>query len=345
LPAYLRLRIRVIDATGHTLGVGYDLQALSKAYADVSAAMPHGLAQTGMEREGLTDWDVPDIPESVETRSGDIRLPGFPALVDCGSSVALRILDSRGGAESAHRAGVRRLIMLRLTKAMRDLRRHLPGLQKMRLQYAQAPQRDAEKTRAPQLDLQDQLIALIVDLTFLEGRATIRARSEFEARIADCKGQLTIQAKVACALANEILEAYQAIRKRLADVQQGNWQASAKSMREQLDDLVFQGFLQHTSWVHLLHYPRYLAAMRLRLDKLRHAAARDGQWQRELQPLVDEWQERDRQARRTGLVDPRLQEIRWMLEELRVSRFAQELKTPYPVSVQRVRQRWEALGL
>ena len=345
LPAHLRLRIRVIDATGQTLGVGYDLQALSQAYADASAAMPRGLAQTGVEREGLTDWDFPDIPESVETRSGDIRLPGYPALVDCDSRVALRILDSRSSAESAHRLGVRRLIMLRLAKAMRDLRRHLPGLQKMRLQYAQAPQRNAEQTPAPQPDLQDQLIALIVDLTFLEGRGTIRARSEFEARIADCKDQLMVQAQVACALASEIFETYQAIRRRLADVQQSNWLASAKNMREQLDDLVFQGFLQHITWVHLQHYPRYLAALRLRLDKLRHAAARDGQWQRELQPLVDEWQERDRQARRTGLVDPRLQEIRWMLEELRVSRFAQELKTPYPVSVKRVRQRWEALGL
>jgi ATP-dependent helicase HrpA len=341
LPDFMKLRVRVVDAQGKTLGAGRDLPLLQRTYTGQGGEMAqHTLPTTGLEREGLHDWDFDELPEAVDTEGGGIRLRGFPALVDEGDSVAVRLIDSAPNAEAAHHAGLRRLIMLKLAKDIRYLRKNLPNLAQMRLQYAKAAGGDAQAG-----DLADQLVALIVDLTFLVDRPDIRTRTAFEDRVAQGKGQLMSQANAACQLVAEILQAYQQVRKRLAGITQINWLASLNDMREQLDGLVYQGFLQQVPYGQLTHYPRYLKALALRIDKLAHAAARDQQQLHELQPVVEEWRSRAAQVKNKGQVDPRLEEIRWMLEEWRVSLFAQELKTAYPVSAKRIRARWRELGL
>jgi len=340
LPDFLRLRIRVVDAQGNTLAVGRDLPALQQAHAGQSGAqVVHTLPSTGLERSGLHDWDFCDLPESVDTEGGGIRLKGFPALVDEGDSVAVKIIDSAPNAAVTHHAGLRRLIMLSLAKEIRYLRKNLPGLAQMKLQYAKAA---GDKTAG---DLADQLVALIVDLTFLVDRPEIRTQTAFVERVESCKGELMIQANQACRLAGEVLSAYQQVRKRLAGITQINWLASLNDMREQLDGLVYQGFLQQVPYQQLSQYPRYLKALASRVDKLAHSATRDQQQLNELRPLYDAWHARAEQVRAKGQADPRLDEIRWMLEEWRVSLFAQELKTAYPVSAKRIKKRWQELGL
>ena len=341
LPDFLRLRVRVVDAQGKPLGAGRDLPALQQTWTGQGGAVAaQTLPTTGLERAGLHDWDCGDLPESVETAGGGIRLRGYPALVDEGDSVAVKIIDSAANAQAAHHAGVRRLIMLKLAKEMRYLRKNLPNLAQMKLQYAKAAAGDGQAG-----DLEQQLLALVVDLTFLAERPDIRSQAAFESRIARCSGQLISQANAACQLVAEVLASYQAVRKRLAGISQINWLVSLNDMREQLDGLVYQGFLQQVSYARLAHYPRYLKALALRIDKLQHAANRDQQLLRELRPQYEEWRARDEQVRAKGQSDPRLEEIRWMLEEWRVSLFAQEVKTAYPVSAKRIRARWRELGL
>jgi ATP-dependent helicase HrpA len=135
------------------------------------------------------------------------------------------------------------------------------------------------------------------------------------------------------------------VRSALATTTQPNWRVSVEAKQAQLDRLVYRGFLQATDPAQLAHYPRFLKAMMLRLEKLPSAAARDQQRLREISGVQDDWLARQQQAQRQGAFDPRLEEIRWLLEELRVSLFAQELKTARPVSAKRIRKRWEALGL
>ncbi|MGB5669638.1 MAG: DUF3418 domain-containing protein, partial [Sedimenticolaceae bacterium] len=135
------------------------------------------------------------------------------------------------------------------------------------------------------------------------------------------------------------------VRSLLAATGQANWRDSVEDMRGQLDRLVYRGFLQQTDPAQLMHFSRYLKALLLRLEKLPTAAARDQQLMQEMAGLQNDWLNRQHQAAAQGTFDPRLEEIRWMLEELRVSLFAQGLKTPHPVSVKRVRRRWEDLGL
>jgi ATP-dependent helicase HrpA len=217
----------------------------------------------------------------------------------------------------------------------------------MRLQYAKAPVPEAQpRGGAPgTADLAEELVALILDLTFTEGRSPIRDQSAFERRIAEGRAHLSATAAEVCGLAADVLEAYQRLRKRLSGITQINWMPSVLDLRGQLDDLVYRGFLQQVPFEHLRDYPRYLRAAEQRAEKLLHAAGRDQQQMREMAPLLERWRERAAAARAAGRSDPRLDEIRWMLEELRVSLFAQQLGTAYPVSVKRIESRWRELGL
>ena len=148
------------------------------------------------------------------------------------------------------------------------------------------------------------------------------------------------------ALVAEILGQYQGIRKALAGMNALNWIKSVQDMQQQLDGLVYQGFLREVPAEYLARYPRYLKGLALRIDKLRSGGqARDAQRMAEMAGIDRQWRERDRAAREKGLVDPRLQAIRWELEELRISLFAQEVRTLHPVSVKRIERQWRELGL
>ncbi|MGD8206808.1 MAG: ATP-dependent RNA helicase HrpA [Thiohalocapsa sp.] len=348
LPGHLRMKVRVVDERGATVASGDDLPRLKSRHGSGGG---EGLAGPdwghALERDGIRRWDFGALPEHVEIERAGIRLRGWPALVDRGDSVAVRVLDAESTARTAMRAGLRRLIMLTLGADLRRLRRSLPGLDRMRLQYAKAPVPEAQpRGGAPgTADLAEELVALILDLTFTEGRSPIRDQSVFERRIAEGRAHLSATAAEVCGLAADVLEAYQRLRKRLSGITQINWMPSVLDLRGQLDDLVYRGFLQQVPFEHLRDYPRYLRAAEQRAEKLLHAAGRDQQQMREMAPLLERWRERAAAARAAGRSDPRLDEIRWMLEELRVSLFAQQLGTAYPVSVKRIESRWRELGL
>jgi ATP-dependent helicase HrpA len=407
---------------GSAAGAGAGAAAGSGARAKpgAAAAAQSGPAGWGhaIERDGLTRWDFGALPEHLDLERGGIRIRGWPALLDQGDAVAIRVLDSQSRAATATRAGLRRLIMLGLGADLRYLRRNLcegeGGIDRMRLQYAKAPQPQAAaggagrgdasvgdggvqaaggatasaaavtpgsavkgrkrgkkkgkrgkgagtagaagavtatgsagtNTSAPAVaDLSDELLALIIDLTFTEGQPPIRDQAAFEQRLAANKPRLITVAQEVCALVASILGIYQALRKRLAGITQINWMPSVLDMQAQLDALVFRGFLTAVPFAHLRDYPRYLKALDQRAEKLPMAASRDRDRMQEMAPLLERWRERRAAAAAAEREDERLDEVRWMLEELRVSLFAQQLGTAYPVSVKRVERRWRELGL
>lgn len=345
LPGHLRMNFQVLDEKGKQIDAGRDLIILKKRHGGKGGESYHSLPDSGLEREGLTDWDFATLPETVEMSRGGIKLRGFPALIDEGDSVALRVLDSQLNAEKASRAGLRRLYMLKLAKDIRYLRRNLKGLEKMRLQYAKAASPSIGFTMQGKQGLEGELVALIVDLTFVEGLPEVRDESSFKARIEERRGELMALTNEATVLLGKILSQYQQVRKALSAATQINWMLSVSDMNQQLDRLVFQGFLQHTPYQQLKQLPRYLKALAMRIEKLQHAASRDQQLVREMQSLFQQWQTRDEKYRESGKIDERVEEMRWQFEELRVSLFAQELGTAYPVSLKRIEKRWKALGL
>ena len=352
IPEHLRMKVRLVDDRGQQIAIGDDPVRLKREHAGQGQASFSQIPASGLEKDGLTRWTFGDLPEQVDLTRAGIRLRGFPALVDQGEAVAIRVLDSAESAALAMRGGLRRLFMLHLGADLRTLKKGLPGLDRMRLQYAKAPKSamgaaPANPAREP--DLADELIALILDLTFVEGLdpalGPIREQAAFEQRLASRRGRLMTTAQEVCALATQILDAYQTLRQRLAAITQVNWLPSVADIRAQLDRLVYRGFLQAVPYRHLKDYPRYLRAAGERTERLLHAAARDRERMAELAPLESRWKERQAAADSAGRRDPRLDEIRWMLEELRVSLFAQQLGTAYPVSIKRIEGRWRELGL
>lgn len=342
LPEFLTMRVQVMADTGKTLESSRDLLQLQKRWAGTASVASVATSQNAIEQAGLTRWDFSALPELVESSSSGIQLKGYPALVDEGDTVAVRVLDSRANAARAQHDGLRRLFMLSMPKDIRYLRKQLPDLQRMRLQYARAD----KPAGSGKLDLEDELVALIMDRTFILQRAEdVRDAQVFEQRIESCKPKLLTNADEICKLVTEILDLYQQVRKQLSGATQINWLISTDDIKQQLNRLVYRGFLQQTPWQHLQQFPRYLRGISMRLEKLGQAAARDQQRMAEMRELQSNWQQRDTAVTKKGQVDDRLEEIRWMLQELRVSLFAQELKTVYPISGKRIHKRWRELGL
>ncbi len=358
VPPHLCMKVRLVDEQGRSLALDDDPLRLRRRFGQAGQARFALIPDAALERAGVTRWDFGDLPEQVDLTRGGIRLRGFPALVDEGGSVAIRILDSAESAERAHRAGLRRLIMLALGRELRSLRQSLRDLDRLRLLYAKAPApetvgevmpestgtgRPAPATALP--DLADELISLIIDRAFLDARPPLRRQADFDARLAEGQGRLQSTAAAVTRLITEILTTYHALRQRLATTTQVNWQATVEDLRTQLAGLVFRGFIQTIQYGRLEQYPRYLKAAGQRLDRLIHAAARDRDQMAVMADLLGRWRARTAAARAAGRDDPRLDEIRWLLEELRVSLFAQALGTAEPVSVKRIESRWRELGL
>jgi len=344
LPGHLRMKFRLVDEEGKQIARGDDLDALKRRYGERTA---HSLAAHSPKQEGgrrVTRFDFSTLRARIPIDSGRIRSHAYPALVDRGGYVEVALQPTEAEAHAVHKAGLRRLIMLELRREVAQLRQGLPDLQRMLLQYAKAPPVEG-RSPAKRQSLEEDLVELILDHTFLDEAALPRSGEALARRVEANKGRLPVVAREVCTLVGEILERYQRVRKRLAEHTQINWLASLEDMRGQLDRLVFQGFLLVTPWERLRHLPRYLSALEARLGKLPLAAARDRNRMQEMQPLWDQWLTRDTQLRKAGQQDARIDEIGWLFEELRVSLFAQEVGAATRISMKRLRKRWQEMGL
>ena len=332
LPAHLRMNYRVVDEAGRELAMGRDLLAL-KGQLGQAAQLTFGQAEPGIERAGLRAWDFGDLPEEIAfTRSGR-RLTGYPALVDEGDSVAIRLFDLRPAADEAMRAGVRRLLRLTLKEQIRQLEKGAPGFLQPALQL---------RSVASAEDLKDDFINAIADRAFIAEDALPRTQKAFEALRGRARTRLPAVTEAAIRLFSTIAEEYQRLSARLASVK-GPLARPAADIRAQASRLVCKGFFSATPWERLADLPRYLKAMQLRLDKYGNSEERDAKHAQSIAELTKRYDERLDKQRKAGAVDPRLEEFRWHLEELRVSLFAQELKTPYPVSYKRLDKIWNAM--
>jgi len=277
-----------------------------------------------------TAWTFGELPELMEVRKGGVSLVGFPALVDQGDAVVIEVFDEPDVAAARHRAGLRRLFALQIRDALKYLEKNIPDLQKMAVAFM--PLGTAEELKA-------QVIDVALDRAFLQGELPQDAAA-FERLLGEGRARLTLIANEVARLAAAILVDYQAATRKLKDTR--NQPEVSADVTQQLQRLMPKRFLAVTPWAQLQHLPRYLKAVTLRLDKLRADAARDAARMAELRPQEQRYWRLV--AERKGAVDARMQELRWLLEELRVSFFAQELRTPQPVSVKRLDKVWAQLA-
>jgi ATP-dependent helicase HrpA len=333
-PPHLRMNFRVVDDAGRELATGRDLVAL-KAQLGQAAQLTFGQADTGIERDNIRLWDFGDLPQEIAFTRGGRRLTGYPALVDEGECVAIRLFDVRQAADAAMRAGVARLLRLSLKEQMKQLEKNLRGFEQAALQLRGA---------AAAGDLREDLLTAIVDRAFIGEDALPRTHKDFEVQRGRARARLPAVSEAACRLFAAIADEYHRVSLMLGAAKSKSALARpAADIRAQLPLLVYKGFFNATPWEQLAHLPRYLKAMQLRLEKYAKDPARDAKHAAGIAELWQRYAERLEKQRKAGEVDPRLAEFRWQIEELRVSLFAQELKTPYPVSYKRLEKLWAAM--
>jgi ATP-dependent helicase HrpA len=368
VPPHLFMHFRVVDEHGRQLGAGRNLGALKAEWGakargafqalaglkvapvPAAAAAPAAPPSAASARAGTgkappaaaprapqpdtatrhTAWTFGELPELLEVRKGGVALVGFPALVDQGDAVTLEVYDEPEVAAGKHRAGLRRLFALQIRDALKYLEKNIPDLQKMAVAYMPL---------GTQEELRQQIVDVALERAFLLDPLPAD-EAAFKRRIEEGRGRLTLIANEVARLAATILAEYATALRKIKDTR--NAPEATQDATQQLQRLVSRRFLAETPWAALQHLPRYLKAVTLRLDKWRADPARDAARMADVKPQEQRYWRLV--AERKGQVDARMQELRWLLEELRVSLFAQELRTPQPVSVKRLDKVWAQLS-
>ncbi|MFN3618334.1 MAG: ATP-dependent RNA helicase HrpA [Aquabacterium sp.] len=318
------------DRPAATLGkVGKAVKASSGG-----AASPTGSTKTpppaASASTPLTDWTFGELPELMEIQRGGHALIGFPALIDKGTHVEIDIFDEPDVAAAKHRAGLRRLVALQIKEPLKFLEKNIPDLQKMAMIYMPLGTAD---------ELRDQIIEVALDRAYLADPLPSDAAS-FKARVEEGRTRLNLIAQEVARLASGILTEYAAVARKLKDAKPPK--DVADDVNAQLQRLMPKRFIAQAPYAQLQHFQRYLKGITLRLDKLRGDPVRDSQRMAELRPLDQRYTRR--LAELKGTHDARLDEFRWLLEELRISLFAQELRTPQPVSLKRLEKVWAQMS-
>ena len=373
VPPHLLMNLRVVDEHGRQLGMGRHVAALKAewgaqargafqalaalqrqvspetglvpppaAAAAKTAAMPvakpapsdpqgHGhlagpAGQAPAQDRLHTVWDFAELPELMEIRRKGQVLVGFPALVDQGSGVRIEVFDEPEQAQPVHRQGLRRLIALQIKEPLRYLEKNIPDLQRMAVAYMPL---------GTEQELREQIIHVALDRAFL-GESLPTDAVSFARTLEQGRPRLNLVAQEVARLAHQVLAEHAAALRKVRDARLPK--ELHEDIQAQLQRLLGKRFLFETPWLQLQQLPRYLKAVALRIDKHRADAARDQQRLAELRPLEQRWLRRLQELK--GRPDARLEEFRWLLEELRVSLFAQELRTPQPVSVKRLEKVW-----
>ena len=326
LPVHLRMRFRVYDERGIALAEGRDIAAIREAWGGAANAAFSRRADAELTREHVVEFE--DVPERIVGTGG---LVAFPALVDLGDSVALRVFERADEARAAHREGVKRLLRRALHERIKQARKQVPIERRLALKYAGIA--SVDELRA------DMIEAALVEL-FAARDLQLRTRAEFVHAETEIGSRLFATAIEWLKLVEETLGAYAELASWLEPPLIGYAKANYDDLREQRDALVYPGFVQKVDKSHLQHYPRYLAAMRIRAERLRQDATRD---QARMLTVRGYWATYLKLKASGGIDAHALDELRWLIEELRVSLFAQELKTVETVSPKRLNKLIETL--
>lgn len=328
LPPHLLMNFRIYDDSGATLAEGRDIAAIQAQWTDAARGAFSRRADVQLTREEVDAFDFDDIPESVVSSGG---LTAFPALVDLGESVALRVFERHDEAVAQHRRGVERLLRRGLADKIKQARRQLPLNNAVSLQWTPFGSVDALRTDLVEAALREELATHDLD---------IRRHAQFDLVKDAMARKLFANATGHLVLAEAIITAHAELRPLLEPPLLGFARANYDDLREQIDELLAPGFIRDVEKSRLAQFPRYLKAMRLRAERLRHDPARD---QARMLALQGYWRDYLKLRAERGDHDSNLDELRWLIEELRVSTFAQELRTHEPVSPKRIAKLVETL--
>ena len=329
LPEHCYLNLRIIDDGGQELAGGRKLHELQQQLGQAAAVTFRDNTQE-FERDNVTTWDIGTLPESIKFARGKQQLTGYLGLQkEKDGRIALRLFDTTEAAEQAHRQGVIELMKLQLKEQVKDLNKGIQGFTQaaMLLKHINAD------------TLRDDLTQAVCDRAFIGEDELPRNEKAFKEQIKRARSRLPAVKEALSRYLQETAAAYAELNSKLGK------HPLTHLLRLRLQTLLAPGFATRTPWAQWPRLPIYLKAMTLRLEKYSSNPARDAAREADIQELEQMWQEKTDSLIKQGQpVSDGLAGFKWMIEELRVSLFAQELKTPYPVSVKRLLKEWEKIG-
>ncbi|WP_427385192.1 ATP-dependent RNA helicase HrpA [Janibacter sp. G56] len=329
VPDHLRITFAVEDERGRLVGSGKDLDALREQLAG-EVRRDVARAGRGIERTGLTTWDLDELPRTWESELGGHSVLGYPTLVDEGSSVALRVLPDPGSAEAARRLGVRRLLLLNTSAPWKRVLARLTNEQKVGL--GRNPHGSV-----PAL-LEDCLAAAVDDIAREHVAGVVRDRAAFDAALTAVRTHVVARVLQVVEAVEPVLALTAEVDALLARMTAPAVSATVADVRAQLASLVRPGFVADTGLDRLPHLRRYLRAMLHRLERAAESPARDAAAQRQIDDVETAYADLLETLHPVRRAADDVVDIAWMIEELRVGLFAQSLGTAHPVSVKRVRK-------
>ena len=327
LPEHCYFNLRIIDDGGQELAMGRDLIQIQQQLGKAAATTFRDNTQE-FERDNVTTWDIGTLPESIKFARGKQQLTGYLGLQkEKEGRIALRLFDMSAAAEQAHRLGVIELMKLQLKEQVKDLNKGIQGFTQaaMLLKHINAD------------TLRDDLTQAVCDRAFIGEDELPRNEKAFKEQIKRARSRLPAVKEALSRYLQETAAAYAELGGKLGK------HPLTHLLRQRLQTLLAAGFATRTPWAQWPRLPIYLKAMTLRLEKYSSNPARDAAREADIQELEQMWQEKTDSLIKQGLpILDGLAGFKWMIEELRVSLFAQELKTPYPVSVKRLLKEWES---
>ena len=330
IPMHLLMNFSIIDDAGRELAMGRDWRALQKQLGQ-AAQLTFRNTSPDIEKTGLKQWDFGDLPQTLSFERDGLKVTGYPALEDDLDSVSVKLFDTAREAALKQRKGVCRLMRFELQAQIKQLEKGLPNFNQYALNLRNIMSSD---------DLRDDLISAICDRAFIGEDDLPRTNADFMKLKQRARTRLPAVSEAISRQAQAIATEYQ-----LLITQQTKMPATVnrlkKDVEQQMQLLVYKNCFTQTPWEYLQNIPRYLRALRLRIEKHPASPERDGKNAASVGVIWQKWHDKVNSLNQVNLDIPQpLQDYRWLIEELRVSLFAQELKTPFPVSIKRLEKTW-----
>jgi len=339
VPDHLKMNFRVVDDQGKLLDYGRDLKKLQLKYTAKAEDSFDQIAADELNYTGCIQWAFDDLPDTYQFIQKGQTFIGFPALIDEGDAVGVRIFDTEQKASLQHQAGLIRLFQLQLRKECTYIIKNMPQSATAELTYNRLPKHpiistSTGKNLEASASYKEDMLYLILYSAFVEGR-TLRTQQAFEQCLQQNKSGLISTANEAGKIALEIMALYGTIKTQLKHLNAND--PLAKDINDQLDLLIYAGFIRNTPYQQLKAIPRYLKAIQYRLDKFDNNPLKIQEVSRYSTRF---WKDIEKKEKKDTVI-PEQDPFRWAIEEFRVSLFAQQLKTAYPVSAKRMDKAWD----
>lgn len=353
VPLYLRMNVRMLDEQGQPIEESRDIQALLSRYADAASATLSRPLATAPTRAAthFREWQFGDLPPVVQSEQQGVRVTFYPMIEDQGGEVQLtRALDVYT-AKMTSRRGIARLLLNRLyagrdgRKGLDDIERRLPSFHQSALLFAPVGQKQALLDDLLIAAVQQHFLPLPADTDAAQADDLPRSAAALAACYDAHRGDFQQTLEACDSLLASLLQGWHPLMKALKGKVPLPLAQSYADLKLQLDQLIYPGCLAQTPWYWLKHLPRYLQAAAVRLEKMPRELGRERSFLHLFQPLWAACQQRDKLLQQRGQRCPELETYRWLLEEFRVSYFAQQLGTERPVSEKRLERQWQKVRI